>query len=201
MAVVHAVDANNRELLKQVLAVPPSVQPDITISGFPEYDTALTHEQRKILDRFADQIVDSQAGPFPVVAFVITGYADKDLRANNPDRKPGETHAQFELRISESRAITARARMRARIRHRMKQRGSTPVLEELLADPRRTKAVAMGATDLLVKNPRDESERAAEPSCGNISGADASASAPSLSPSRPSNRDGSTFGPGSRLDK
>jgi hypothetical protein len=132
MGFLFPVNANQMLSSQLLDAVPASVPADSIISGYPEYDVNLTHEQRKEFDRIADAIVASQAGPAPIVAFVITGHADKDLRPNNPDRKPGETHAQFEMRISDSRARRARVHLKSRIRFLIKQRGSTPSWKNFL---------------------------------------------------------------------
>jgi hypothetical protein len=135
-------------------------QADYVISGFPEYEVQLTHIQIKELNRIAAKVVSSQSEPNPVSAVVIVGYADKDLRAKNPNHKPGETQAQFEMRMSESRAKSARQQLTSRIRHLSQSRGSLPaLLSELLYDSRRMKIVAMGAHDLIKENPRNESER------------------------------------------
>jgi len=128
---------------------------DSIISGFPEYSARLTREQRKELDRIAEQIVASQAGPAPIVSIVITGHADKDLRPNNPKRRPHETPEQFEKRISDSRARMALVQLKSRIRQLSEIRKASGAF-----NPTRlgAKTVAMGATKLLVKKPRDESE-------------------------------------------
>ncbi len=90
---------------------------------------------------------------------MISGHADRDLRPNNPHRKPGETHAQYEMRISEQRAIAARSLLKAKIRQLARTSGTTALINELLFDPRRKEIVAMGASDLLVQNPSSETER------------------------------------------
>jgi hypothetical protein len=154
---VDATDVLFPHVLGTVPASAPA--PDKIISGFPEYAVDLTHDQHRQLNRVAEEIVNSQSGPFPVSALVITGHADRDLRANNPARKPGETHADFEMRVSDSRARDARTILKARIRHLSKIGGSRPFIDDLLFDPSRIKIVAMGASDLLVQNPANESER------------------------------------------
>lgn len=138
--------------------VPATVPPDLIITGFPEYAAKLTADQQKLIDRLAERIVASHSGFTSIVAFVVTGHADKDLRENNPERKPGETREQFELRISGARAARAREALLAKIR--ILSRGKfIHLVEQLLMDPKRNKAVAMGATDRLKENPRDETER------------------------------------------
>jgi outer membrane protein OmpA-like peptidoglycan-associated protein len=136
-------------------------QPDFRISGFPEYEDSvgkLPDEQQKIIDRIAQRIVDSQSEFTPIVAFVITGHADKDLRTDNPHRKRGETPAQFEMRISGARASRAREALVRKIRA-LSLGKSTDILNQLQTDRRRSRIVAMGATDLLHPSPTNESER------------------------------------------
>lgn len=161
MAFLSPVSTSNVALFAHVLSTVPMSAPsaDKIISGFPEYQEHLTHEQHRELNQIARQIVESQSGPNPISAVVITGHADRDLRPNNPNRKPGETHAQFEMRISEERAKAGRSLLRAKIRQLARSLGAGVLLNELLFDPRRMKVVAMGASDLLVPNPASEADR------------------------------------------
>jgi hypothetical protein len=133
---------------------------DSVISGFPEYDVDLTFGQRVEMNRIAQRIVDSQSGPNPVSAVVIVGYADRDLRANNPNHQPGETRKQFEKRMSDSRAEGARRYLKSRILGLSHFHGAIGLINDLIDDPRRMKVVGMGASDLIVENPRNESDRA-----------------------------------------
>ena len=153
----------NDLVIARILANVPTVikQPDYRITGFPEYEDRvgrLPDEQQTMINRIAERIVNSHSEFVSIVAFVITGHADKDLRENNPHRKLGETHVQFEMRISGARANRAREALLAKIRV-LSQSKSFPLLEQLQTDPRRSKTVAMGATDLLVEHPHSESER------------------------------------------
>jgi outer membrane protein OmpA-like peptidoglycan-associated protein len=161
MAFLSPVHPSNVPLFAQVLSIVPlsAPSPDKIISGFPEYQDRLTREQHRELDHIAHQIVDSQSSPNPISAIVITGHADRDLRANNPKHKPGETRQQFEMRISEERAIAAKGLLKSKIKQLARSRGSTSLLDELLFDPRRIKTVPMGASDLLIQNPASETER------------------------------------------
>lgn len=162
MPFLSAVSATSI-LFEHVLANAATSAPnaDYVISGFPEYEVNLTHLQRKELDRIAALIVSSLDEANPVSALVIIGYADRDLRANNPNHKPGETRVEFEKRMSESRAKSARQQLKSRIRQLTQHRGSSlpASINDLLYDSRRMKIVAMGATDLIVEHPRNESER------------------------------------------
>jgi outer membrane protein OmpA-like peptidoglycan-associated protein len=157
----HSPVSTTSILFEHVLATVPTSAPaaDYVISGFPEYEVDLTSDQRNVLNRIATEIVNSQSGPNPVSALVITGHADRDLRANNPKHQPGETRAQFEMRMSDSRARSAAELLKSRIKD-LKGPGSTALLDELLSEPKRIKTVPLGASDLLVQNPSSESERA-----------------------------------------
>ena len=154
--------AADHAVMSHALANLPTVQqPDFRITGFPEYEDrpgSLPDEQQKIINRIAELIVSSQSEFTPIVAFVITGHADKDLRANNPYRRPGETHEQFEMRISRARASRAREAILRKIRT-LSWGNPSQILAMLQTDPKRTRIVGMGATDLLVEKPRGEDDR------------------------------------------
>ena len=163
MAFLLPIFANDFAISQLLANVPATTaQPDFRITGFPEYADSvgeLPPEQQRIINRLAERIVSSQSEFTPIVAFVITGHADKDLRENNPHRKHGETHAQFELRISGARASRAREALLRKIRLLSRGRPARPLLEKLLNDPKRTRIVPMGATDLLHPNPQSEADR------------------------------------------
>lgn len=161
MTLLTSVSMANEGLFQQALdnAQDTAPAPDKIISGFPEYQTDLTSDQNAQLSLLAQKIVESQSSAHPISAAVISGYADRDLRPNNPNRKPGETQEQFEMRVSMDRAIAARDLLKAKISALAAGRGPSPILDAILADPRRLKTVGMGAKDLLVQNPRTESDR------------------------------------------
>lgn len=161
MTYLSPVHTSNIPLFAHVLSNVHLSAPsaDKIINGFPEYQEHLTREQHHELNKIAREIVESQSSPNPISAVVITGHADHDLRPNNPHRKPGETHTQFEMRISEERAKAARALLKGKIRQLARSLGTTALLNELLFNPSRMKIVAMGASDLLVQNPSSEADR------------------------------------------
>ncbi|HVN20431.1 MAG TPA: hypothetical protein VMU05_16725 [Dongiaceae bacterium] len=153
--------AADHAAVSQALQNVPTVQPDFRITGFSEYEDrfgTLPQEQQNIIDRLAERIVQSQSEFTPIVAFVITGHADKDLRADNPFRRPGETREEFEMRISKARASRARDALLRKIRA-LAWGNSSSVLAQILNDPKRSRIVGMGATDRLAENPRNESDR------------------------------------------
>ncbi len=161
MTFLTSVSMANEGLFQQALDNVQDTAPsaDKIISGFPEYQTDLTSEQNADLGRLAQQVVDSQSSAHPISAVVVVGYADRDLRTNNPNRKPGETHEQFEMRVSTDRANAARDLLKSKISALAAARGSKTILDSMVSDPRRMKTVGMGANDLLVQNPRSESDR------------------------------------------
>ena len=70
----HSPVSTTSILFEHVLATVPTSAPaaDYVISGFPEYEVDLTSDQRNVLNRIATEIVNSQSGPNPVSALVIT---------------------------------------------------------------------------------------------------------------------------------
>jgi hypothetical protein len=161
MTFLLPVAADHSAVSHALQNVPTVQQPDFRITGFPEYEDRvgkLPDEQQKIIDRLAERIVNSQSEFTPIVGFVITGHADKDLRENNPFRKPGETHKQFEMRISGARASRGRASLLRKIRE-LSWGNPSSILAKIQNDPKRSKIVPMGASDLLVEHPKNEDER------------------------------------------
>jgi outer membrane protein OmpA-like peptidoglycan-associated protein len=153
--------AADHSAVSQALQNVPTVQPDFRITGFSEYEDrfgTLPQEQQDVIDKLAKRIVDSQSEFTPIVAFIITGHADKDLRANNPFRKPGETRKEFEMRISKARASRARDALLRKIRA-LSWGNPSHILAQILNEPKRSRIVGMGASDLLVENPQSESDR------------------------------------------
>jgi len=161
MTFLTSVSMADEALFQQVLdnVQDSAPAPDKIISGFPEYQTDLTSDQNAQLSLLAQQIVESQSSVHPISAVVVMGYADRDLRPNNPNHKPGETQQQFEMRVSTERAIAARDLLKSKISALAGARGSKPILDAIISDPKRMKTVGMGANDLLVQNPRTESDR------------------------------------------
>ena len=125
---------------EQALACPgPSSQ---TVSGFPRYQNSVRSlppvEQQKIrsIARLISQ--SFQPGCPPIRTVRLVGHADRDVQRG----------AVFEKRISAERALA--------VQQALKQLISNPAISSRIA----WDAGGVGATSLVVPNPRNEAERA-----------------------------------------
>jgi hypothetical protein len=117
------------------------------ISGYSEYADQMSADQKALITRIAQRVVDSFAGNTPIVAIRICGHADTALR------KPLAERAKFEMDVSIRRAQSALIDLRAEIARLGRGKNPEPINLVAFGEP-----IGMGATKKLVSHPRSESQ-------------------------------------------
>jgi hypothetical protein len=141
----EVAEQSEAELGSDTPSIVCTYPPAVVISGYSEYSSQPSPEQKALITRVAQQIVDSFATNTPIVVARVVGHADTALR------KPISERAKFEMEVSIRRAQSATQDLKAEIARL--GRGKNPEPSVKFADP-----VGMGATKKLVSNPQNTAQ-------------------------------------------
>lgn len=116
-----------------------------TVSGFPQHSNTVIPKERVKIARIAQMIIQSYRSGQPIRTVRLVGHADRDVQRG----------ASFERKISGERALKIQSALIDAIEHLSKPLGAIPPISTRIKWPR----VALGATQLVVRNPTIESQR------------------------------------------
>ena len=138
----EVAEQSEAEITSDTPSIECTYPPAVVISGYSEYSFQPTADQKVLITRAAQQIVESFATNTPIVVAQVVGHADTALR------KPISERAKFEMEVSIRRAQSATQDLKAEIARL--GHGKNPEPSVKFADP-----VGMGATKKLISNPQN----------------------------------------------
>jgi hypothetical protein len=135
-------------LIPQLFAQLSNGQPDEIVFGYSTHHDAVPAEEEEKLRRLAERIVNSYDTNAPIVVVTIVGHADKELSVT------GDAARRLsEEKHSKVRAAEVRERLINLIK-RLRPKGQTALDRTMFAPPS-----GVGATRLIIANPRTEQDR------------------------------------------
>jgi hypothetical protein len=140
-------EVTTRHVVKGVLDVTCTFPPAFVISGYSEYDDQMSPDQKVLITRIAQKVVDSFATDTPIVSIGVVGHADSALKKSLHERP------KFEMDLSFHRAQITIKDLRAEIERLGRGRKPEPITIVQFAHP-----IGMGSTKKLVSNPINPSQ-------------------------------------------
>lgn len=140
------IGSNNLSLIPMFFNVVCDYPPAAVISGYGEYANQMDTDQRAIMQKTAQKIVDSLNTNTPIVVVAVVGYADTALK------EPVGTRTAKEMDVSVKRAQAATDDLKRMIEDLSRGKVKDPLKIVKFAAP-----AGVGATKKLVSNAWNES--------------------------------------------